>query len=97
MAHNILIVGELVDGAPTSTTLELLGGAQGLAAGGTVAITLLGTGATAAAAKAAGASKAFVSDDAARQRGGCVAAISRRQSQSRLTCAVGEHHRGARG
>lgn len=64
MAHNILIVGELVDGAPTSTTLELLGGAQGLAAGGTVAITLLGTGATAAAAKAAGASKAFVSDDA---------------------------------
>jgi electron transfer flavoprotein alpha subunit len=64
MAHNILVVGELAGGAPTSTTLELLGGAQGLAAGGTVSVVLLGTGASAAAAQAAGAAKAFVSDDA---------------------------------
>ncbi len=64
MAHNILVVGELAGGEPTSTTLELLGGAQALAAGGTVSVSLLGTGASTAAAKAAGASKAFVSDDA---------------------------------
>ncbi len=64
MAHNILVVGELAGGAPTPTTLELLGGAQGLAAGGTVSVALLGTGASAAAAQAAGASKAFVSEDA---------------------------------
>ena len=64
MAHNILVVGELAGGAPTSTTLEMLGGAQGLAAGGSVSVALLGTGASAAAAKASGASKAFVSDDA---------------------------------
>lgn len=63
MAQNILVVGELDGGAPNATTLELLGGAQGLAAGGTVSVVLLGTGATAAAAKAAGAAKAYVSDD----------------------------------
>lgn len=65
MAHNILVVGELEDGAPSSTTLELLGGAAGLAGGGTISVALLGTGASAAAAQAAGAQKAFVSDDAA--------------------------------
>ncbi|GMU41454.1 MAG: electron transfer flavoprotein subunit alpha [Chloroflexota bacterium] len=64
MAQNILVVGELDGGAPNTTTLELLGGAQGLAAGGTVSVVLLGTGATAAAGKAAGAAKAYVSDDA---------------------------------
>ena len=64
MAQNILVIGEVEAGAPTATTLELLGGAQGLAEGGTVAVTLLGTGATAAAAQAAGAARAYVSDDA---------------------------------
>ncbi len=63
MPHNILVVGELDGGAPSSTTLELLGGAQAIAGGGTVAVTLLGSGATAAAAQAAGAAKAFVNDD----------------------------------
>ncbi|PKN82538.1 MAG: electron transfer flavoprotein subunit alpha/FixB family protein [Chloroflexi bacterium HGW-Chloroflexi-9] len=65
MANNILVVGELDGGAPSTTTLELLGGAQGLAAGGSVSVSLLGTGATAAAGQAAGAAKAYVSDDAA--------------------------------
>lgn len=64
MPHNILVVGELDGGAPSSTTLELLGGAQGLAGGGTVSVTLLGSGASAAAGQAAGAAKAYVSDDA---------------------------------
>ncbi len=64
MANNILVVGELDGGAPTQTTLELLGGAQGLAGGGTVSVALLGSGASGAAAQAAGAAKAFVSDDA---------------------------------
>ncbi|MQC47897.1 MAG: electron transfer flavoprotein subunit alpha/FixB family protein [Chloroflexi bacterium] len=65
MANNILVVGELEGGAPSPTTLELLGGAQGLAAGGAVSVMLLGAGASGAAAQAAGAAKAFVSDDAA--------------------------------
>lgn len=65
MARNILVVGELAGGQPTSTTLELLGGAAGLAGGGNVSVTLLGTGATAAAAACAGASTAYASDDAA--------------------------------
>lgn len=64
MPHNILVVGELADGAPTSTTLELLNGAQNLAGGGSVAVTLLGSGASAAAGQAAGAAKAYVNDDA---------------------------------
>lgn len=64
MPHNILVVGELEDGAPTSTTLELLGGAQGIAGGGTVSVALLGTGASGAAAQAAGAAKAYVNDSA---------------------------------
>lgn len=65
MPHNILVVGELDGGAPSSTTLELLGGAQGIAGGGTVSVALLGTGASGAAAQAAGAAKAYVNDDAA--------------------------------
>ena len=66
MAHNILVVGELDGDAPTSTTLELLGGAQGLADGGSVSVTLLGStaGGAAAAAQAGGASTAYVSSDA---------------------------------
>ena len=65
MARNILVVGELAGGQPTPTTLELLGGAAALAAGGTVSVTLLGTGATAAVAACVGASAAYASDDAA--------------------------------
>lgn len=66
MAHNILVVGELDGDAPSATTLELLGGAQGLADGGTVGVTLLGgaAGGAAAAAHAAGANTAYVSSDA---------------------------------
>lgn len=66
MAHNILVVGELDGDAPSATTLELLGGAQGLADGGTVGVTLLGSaaGGAAAAAHAAGANTAYVSSDA---------------------------------
>ncbi len=66
MAHNILVVGELDGDAPTSTTLELIGGAQGLADGGSVSVTLLGStaGSAAALAHAGGASTAYVSSDA---------------------------------
>jgi electron transfer flavoprotein alpha subunit len=53
-----------VGGQPTSTTLEMLGGAAALAEGGSVGVTLLGAGATAAAAACAGATAAYVSDDA---------------------------------
>lgn len=64
MARTILVIGELQQGAPTATTLELLGAAAGLADGGPVAVTLLGSGAAAAAARCAGATRAFASDDA---------------------------------
>jgi electron transfer flavoprotein alpha subunit len=66
MARNVLVVGELADGAPSSTTVELLGAASRLAGGGAVSVTLLGSGASgaAAAAFAAGATRAFTSDDA---------------------------------
>ncbi|MGE3855820.1 MAG: electron transfer flavoprotein subunit alpha/FixB family protein [Dehalococcoidia bacterium] len=64
MARNILVVGEVLDGQPTSTTLEMLGGAQALAEGGNVSVTLLGTGASGAAAACAGAATAYTSDDA---------------------------------
>lgn len=64
MPHNILVVGELENGAPSATTLELLGGAQALAGGGAVSVALLGSGASGAAGQAAGAAKALVSDDA---------------------------------
>ncbi len=65
MAHNILVVGELEGDAPSATTLELLGGAQGLADGGSVSVMLLGSaaGGAVAAAHAAGASTAYVSSD----------------------------------
>jgi electron transfer flavoprotein alpha subunit len=65
MAQDILVVGELDAGAPDSVTLELLGGASRLADGGSVAVTLLGSGASdaAAAAFAGGADRAFVSAD----------------------------------
>jgi electron transfer flavoprotein alpha subunit len=63
---DVLVVGELVEGQPTATTIELLGAATRLAGGGQVGVTLLGSGARAAAQNAfeAGASKAFVNDDA---------------------------------
>jgi electron transfer flavoprotein alpha subunit len=66
MARNVLVVGELADGAPSSTTVELVGAASRLAGGGAVSVTLLGTGASGAAAQAfaAGATRAFTSDDA---------------------------------
>ena len=66
MAHNILVVGELEGDAPSATTLELLGGAQGIADGGSVSVTLLGSGAAAAAAAAqdGGAATAYISSDA---------------------------------
>ena len=66
MARNILVVGELVEGALSPTTAELLGQSTRLADGGSVAVSLLGSGASAAAsaAFAAGADKAFTNDDA---------------------------------
>lgn len=66
MARNVLVVGELIEGQPSSTTGELLGAASRLADGGVVSVTLLGSGASAAApaAFAAGAGGAFTSDDA---------------------------------
>ena len=67
MAQDVLVVGELADGAITSATAELLGGAGGLAEGGAVSVTLLGSGASGAAAGAfaAGAGRALTNDDAA--------------------------------
>jgi electron transfer flavoprotein alpha subunit len=66
MAQDLLVVGELVNGAPTPTTKELLGLASRLAEGGAVGVTVLGTGAQAAAIEALpyGATRAFASDDA---------------------------------
>jgi electron transfer flavoprotein alpha subunit len=64
MAYNILVVGEQDGGTPSPTTLELLGGASSLAGGGAVGVVLLGSGASGAAGQAAGAQKAYVSDDA---------------------------------
>lgn len=64
MAHNILVVGELVDGAPSPTTLELLSGANQLAGGGEVGVVLLGTGAGGAAGQAVGATKAYINEHA---------------------------------
>ncbi|MSQ41535.1 MAG: electron transfer flavoprotein subunit alpha/FixB family protein [Dehalococcoidia bacterium] len=65
MAQDILVVGELADGALSATTVELLGAAVRLAEGGRVSVTLLGSAAPAAAAPAfaAGADRAFVSGD----------------------------------
>ena len=66
MARNILVVGELVEGALSPTTAELLGQSTRLVDGGLVAVALLGSGASGAASAAfeAGADKAFTSDDA---------------------------------
>ena len=66
MAQDILVVGEIADGALNSTTAELLGAASRLADGGKVGVTLLGSGASgvASAAFAAGADRAYVNDDA---------------------------------
>ena len=66
MAQDVLVVGELSDGAISTTTAELLAAAKSLADGGAVGVTLLGTGADGAAQGAfnGGATKAFVSADA---------------------------------
>lgn len=65
MAQDILVIGELADGAIMATTAELLGGATRLAEGGGVSATLLGTGAAEAAAGAfaAGATRVFTNGD----------------------------------
>jgi electron transfer flavoprotein alpha subunit len=67
MARNVLVVGELAGGAVSTTTAELLGAATRLAGGGPVSVTLLGSGASGAAAGAyaAGAGRVFASSDAA--------------------------------
>lgn len=66
MPQDVLVVGELTDGALAATTAELLGLASRLADGGGVHVTLLGAGAEAAAAAAfaQGASRAYVGVDA---------------------------------
>lgn len=67
MARNVLVVGELEGAGINSTTAELLGAASRLAAGGDVAVTLLGAAAAEAAAGAfaAGAGRAYVAADGA--------------------------------
>ncbi|MSP21556.1 MAG: electron transfer flavoprotein subunit alpha/FixB family protein [Dehalococcoidia bacterium] len=67
MAQDVLVVGEVANGAITTTTTELLNAGKTLAEGGAVAITLLGASAAGAAASAfaAGATKVFSSADAA--------------------------------
>ncbi len=66
MAQDILVVGELVEGALSPVTAELLGAATRIADGGQVNVTLLGAAAGGAASEAfaAGANRAFVSSDA---------------------------------
>ena len=66
MAQDVLVVGELADGALSSVTAELIGAATRIAEGGKVGVTLLGGTAPAAASEAfvAGADRAFVSSDA---------------------------------
>ena len=65
MTQDILVIGEIEEGALSAVTGELLGAASRLAEGGSVAVTLLGSGApdAAPAAFAAGADRAFVSAD----------------------------------
>ncbi|MBM4415862.1 MAG: electron transfer flavoprotein subunit alpha/FixB family protein [Chloroflexi bacterium] len=67
MAQDILVVGELAEGALTPTSAELLGLATRLADGGKTNLVLLGSGATGQAAQAfaAGADRVLASDDAA--------------------------------
>ncbi len=66
MSRNILVVGEMLDGAMSPTTAELLGQGTRLADGGTVAATLLGSGADTAsqAAFEAGADRVLQNSDA---------------------------------
>jgi len=67
MAQDVLVVGEIADGALSFVTAELLGAATRIAEGGKVNVTLLGSAASGAASEAfaAGADRAFVSSDAA--------------------------------
>ncbi len=69
MAHAILVVGEVADGALVPTTREVLGGARRLAggSGGTVVCALLGSGVEAFAQEAIafGADEVLIVDDAA--------------------------------
>ena len=66
MAQDVLVIGELADGALSSVTGELIGAATRIADGGKVSVTLLGSAAPglAGAAFEAGADRAFVSGDA---------------------------------
>ena len=66
MAQAVLVVGELIDGALAPTARELLGLAARVAEGGAIGVTLLGSGASGAAAEAFGfgATRAYSSDDA---------------------------------
>ncbi len=66
MAQNVLVVGELVNGALAATTRELLGLASRIAEGGSVGVALLGASASAAAPEAFsfGAARVYASDDA---------------------------------
>ncbi|MEZ4502125.1 MAG: electron transfer flavoprotein subunit alpha/FixB family protein [Dehalococcoidia bacterium] len=67
MAQDVLVVGEISDGAISSTTGELIGAAKGIADGGAVSVVLLGSAAAGAASSAfeAGATRAYVGGDAA--------------------------------
>jgi electron transfer flavoprotein alpha subunit len=67
MAQDVLVVGELTGDAISTTTAELLNAAKTIAEGGTVSITLLGSGAAGAASGAfgAGAARVYSSSDAA--------------------------------
>lgn len=66
MAQDVLVVGEIADGALSSVTEELIGAATRIADGGKVSVTLLGSAAAglAGAAFAAGADRALVGGDA---------------------------------
>lgn len=67
MAHAILVVGEVADGALAPITAEMLGAAKRLSDGGTVACALIGSGAgsNAGDAIALGADEVLVADNAA--------------------------------
>ena len=67
MAHAILVVGEVADGALAPITAELLGAAKRLSEGGTVACALIGpdAGSNAGDAIALGADEALVADNPA--------------------------------
>ena len=67
MAHAILVVGEVADGALAPITAEMLGAAKRLSDGGTVACALIGpdAGSNAGDAIALGADEALVADNPA--------------------------------